>query len=174
MTILISFKYAKPKRLSLLNPPDIKVDSAGRSHAGLTKEKAFIHPRILAVHWGLELGSAAEIHSIGTSHLDDAAIANMDADAVVGADTIDGFYLSTAVALHLVVGSSRQDFTFQAGAFESTSGNRNDGTDTFPCVSNRKSLVKSHMEAYDIFQFRSLGLASLLGRTEGRLGIGTD
>ena len=167
-------QLSTPRRRTLHNPPDIQVDSAGGPHAGLAEEEAFVHPGILAVHWGLELGSAAEIHSAGASHFDDPAIADMDAHAVVCTDTVDGFDLSTAIALHLIVGASRQDLAFQARSFESTSGNGNDSTGTLPCISDRKGRVKCYMEAHHIFQFRSLGLASLLGCAEGRLRIGTD
>ena len=59
------------------------------------------------------------------------------------------------------------------GAFESTSGNGNDSVGALPCVSDRKGLVQRHMKTYNIFEFRSLGLTSLLGRTERRLRIGT-
>ena len=111
----------------LLDSPYIQVDAAGRAHPGLAEEEALIHPGVLAVLRCLELRSAAEIHPFGT-HLDDAAVAYVDADPVIGPDAVDGFDFGATIVLHLVIGASGKYLSLDVGALECSSGNRDDCT----------------------------------------------
>ena len=111
----------------LLNSPNIQVDATCRAHPGLAEEEALIHPGVLAVLGRLELRSAAEIHPFG-AHLDDAAVAYVDADPVIGPDAVNGFDLGAAIVLHLVIGASGKYFSLDVGALECSSCNRDDCT----------------------------------------------
>ena len=111
----------------LFDSPDVQVDPAGRTHSRLAKEETLVHPGIFAVLWRFELRSAAEIHTFGP-HLDDAAVAYVDADSVIGADAINGLDLGSAVVLHLVICASRQNFSLYAGPLEGTPCDRNNRT----------------------------------------------
>lgn len=86
----------------------------------------------MTVGWGFEGGGSAEVVGLLTVFVDalpdEAAVADMDADAVVGADAVDGFEFGTVTLLidELVVGTAGEDLTMDQRTFE---GAASDGDD---------------------------------------------
>ena len=159
--------------LNLLHFPDVEGDAAACTETGLAKEEAFVHPGVLAVLGGLELGGATEIHAALAAHLDYAAVAYVYAHTVIGTDTVDGLNLGAAVALHLVVCAAGKNLTLDVGTLECAACDGDDRAGTLAGIAYCEGLAQGYVETYHILKFRSfrLTILLLLGCAESELCV---
>ena len=115
----------------LLYFPDAETNAAIPWHYG-ADEEGVVEPGIGAVGWGLEGWCCTEIVGLLAMLVDtlpdEATVAHMDADAVVGADAVDGFEFCAVALLidELIVGTTCQDLSVNQRAFEGTTGDGDD------------------------------------------------
>lgn len=158
--------------VSLKDFPDVQADGAGfAAHAGHADEEGVVEPGVFAVARRLEFRRGAEIEAglavLVLPHHDEAAVADVDIDAVVGLDRIDGLDLRAAVlaVVELVVGAAGEDLAFHRGAFERAAHDGDDGASALGGLAHRVGAGAVDVESYDKFQGRARGI---LG---GRLGV---
>ena len=86
-SVIQSFSYSI---LQSEHSPNAKRDAFGGEAARFAKEKRVVEPVVLAVAWRFELGCAAEVEvgrAVGVlAGYNQAAVADVDEDAVVGFD----------------------------------------------------------------------------------------
>ena len=124
-------KLSRLIELQSLHLPDAQSDAAIPRYY-VADEDGVVEPCILAIGWCLEGRSSAEIVGILTVFIDtlpdETAVAYMDADAVVGADAVDGFEFGAVALLidELIVGTTCQDLSVNQRTFEGTAGDGDD------------------------------------------------
>ena len=158
--------------LQLLHLPHLQADETLlATHTGLAHVDGIVEPGVFAVHRGFELGSCAEIE-LGTAfailtHTNEATVAHVDVDAIVGADAVNGFQLGAAmgIVLQLVVGSAGQNGAFHLGTFERASYNGDDETVAMRSLSYLVGAFAFHFQ----FDYKlQLGSFALCHRQKGK------
>ena len=115
----------------LLHFPDAETNAAIPWHYG-ADEEGVVEPGVLTVGWGFEGRGGAEVVGLLAVLVDalpdEAAVADMDADAVVGADAVDGFEFCAVALLidELIVGTTCQDLSVNQRTFEGATGDGDD------------------------------------------------
>ena len=115
----------------LLHFPDAETNAAIPWHYG-ADEDGVVEPCILAVGWGLEGWCCTEIVGLLAVLVDalpdEATVAHVNADAVMGADAVDGFEFGAVTLLvdELIVGTAGEDLTMDQRTFEGATGDGDD------------------------------------------------
>ena len=149
-------------RLPSLNAPDVKDDTLEALREGWgTKEERVVEPGIFAVAGCLELWCATEIERgiaffvLSTGY--DASVADVDVDAVVGLDAIDGFEFGAAGAVgYLIVGTAIDDGSLDIRTFESAACNGNNSTSAVLRLTAGIGLAQRDLQLHGKLQLRSV------------------
>ena len=73
------------------------------------------------------------------THLDDTAVTNVYAYAVIRANAVDGLNFSAAIALHLIICTARENLAFDIGAFKCTYAKK--GTNRKPTARQTENVA---------------------------------
>ena len=115
----------------LLYFPDAETNAAIPWHYG-ADEEGVVEPGVLTVGRGFEGRGGTEIVGVLAMLVDalpdEATVAHVNADAVVGADAVDGFEFGAVALLidELIVGTTCQDLTMDQRTFEGATGDGDD------------------------------------------------
>ena len=146
--------------MALLNLPDVQYDALEvGGEGGCADEEGIVEPGVLAVAVGLELRSGPEVELriafLVLAGADDATVADVDVDAVVGLDGVDGLQFGAVQAFvaQLIVGAAVQDGSFQQGAFEGASRDGDDGPSAVLGVAYALGFAEGDFQLHGKLQF---------------------
>ena len=116
-----------------------------------TDEEGVVQPTVLAVCGCLELGSSKEVErgfAVGiltTGY--DTTIANVDVDAIVSLDAIDGLQFGASLGVgQLIVGTAIDDGTLDARTLEGASRDGDDSAAAMLRVLDGECLAEGHFQ----------------------------
>ena len=151
----------------LLYFPDAETNAAIPWHYG-ADEEGVVEPCILAVGWGLEGWCCTEIVGLLAVLVDtlpdEATVAHMDADAVVGADAVDGFEFGAVALLidQLVVGAAAEDGAVDERALEGAAGDGDDHALAVRGGAHAEGSIDLDMELEGELKAGSIGSGGIL------------
>ena len=91
----------------------------------------------------------------------------MDVNTVVGLDAVDGLNLRASTVCHLVVGTARNDGSFDVGALERSTRDGDDGAASARCLAHRIGFVERHFQLHHKLQLRSFWSYLIVGLGAG-------